>query len=294
MNLAVRADYRQEGTGSEMVFNGAMRGPVILAQDVDVVVKGGRRLLDEVSFEVSSGECWALLGPNGAGKTTLLSLLGALRHPTSGSVRLLGETLGRVDVQSLWKRIGHVQGRHRPVGPLTCHELILTGVAGTNALPPRWVPDRIVVDRARELEQAFGIAALADRPWQGLSNGEYRKALVARALMNEPSLLLLDEPSAGLDMPGRELLIEAIDKLLVEQPTLATVLVTHHVEEIPSGTSHALLMRDGRVLARGPAEEVLDDYNLSACFGLPLEIHERGRRWSARIARHSTSSLVGE
>ncbi len=235
-------------------------------------------ILHGVDLTVRDGEHWALLGRNGCGKTTLLSFAGAREFPTSGTVDVLGHRLGEVDIFSeLWPRIGAVTGRHTPSGRLTCGQVVLTGVTGTNGLRLRWTPtddDRAAV--ARSLADV-GISSLKDRPWEVLSNGEQRRTLLARALVRRPDLLLLDEPAAGLDLPAREHLIEALD-----QVGTTSVLVTHHVEEIPSTTTHAALMKDGRIVAAGTADGVLTSEGLSDCFDLPLVVEERDGRFSAR------------
>ncbi len=252
----------------------------------DVTLRRGEALiLDGVDLTVRTGERWALLGRNGCGKTTLLSLLGALQHPTTGTVDVLGHRLGQVDIFGvLWPRIGHVQGRHRPSGRLTAQELVLTGLTGTNGLLLRWEPTPTQLSAATASLTAMGIAGLSGRDWTTLSNGEQRRALIARALVKTPDLLLLDEPAAGLDLPSREHLVDALDDLARERPDLPSVLVSHHVEELPSTTTHAALMRDGRMLAAGPAGDVLTSASLSECFALPLRVTYEEGRWSARRA----------
>ena len=254
------------------------------ARDV-TLRRGDALILEGVDLTVRTGERWALLGQNGCGKTTLLSLLGALQHPTTGTVDVLGHRLGRVDIFGvLWPRIGHVQGRHRPSGRLTALQLVLTGLTGTNGLLLRWEPTPAQRSAAAESLAAMGISGLSARDWTTLSNGEQRRALIARALVKTPDLLLLDEPAAGLDLPSREHLVDALDDLAWERPDLPSVLVSHHVEELPSTTTHAALMRDGRMLATGPAEEVLTSGALSECFALPLRVRYEDGRWSARRA----------
>jgi iron complex transport system ATP-binding protein len=240
-------------------------------------------ILRGVDLDVGVGERWALLGPNGCGKTTLLSLLGALQHPTTGTVEVLGHRLGQVDIFGvLWPRIGHVQGRHRPSGRLTVEQLVLTGVTGTNGLPLRWEATDEHLRRTRDSLAGLGIDRLTDRLWSTLSNGEQRRALIARALVKAPDLLLLDEPAAGLDLPAREHLVDALDALAEQQPHLPSVLVSHHVEELPPSTTHAALMRNGRVLTSGPAGQVLTSEAMSECFELPLVVRWEGGRWAAR------------
>ncbi|MCW2598396.1 MAG: transporter ATPase [Frankiales bacterium] len=250
----------------------------------DVTLRRDKALiLQGVDLTVRDGERWALLGQNGCGKTTLLSLLGALQHPTSGTVDVLGHRLGQVDIFGvLWPRIGHVQGRHRPSGRLTSLQLVLTGLTGTNGLRLRWEPTLAQLSSASDSLEAMGVAGLADRDWATLSNGEQRRVLIARALVKMPDLLLLDEPAAGLDLPSREHLVDALDALAQGRPDLPSVLVSHHVEELPSSTTHAALMRDGRIIASGPAQEVLTSEPMSRCFALPLHVRYEEGRWSAR------------
>ena len=224
------------------------------------------------------GEHWALLGRNGCGKTTLLGLAGAREHPTSGTVDVLGHRLGRVDIfRDLWPRIGAVVGRHRVSGRLTAGQVVLTGLSGTNGLPLRWTPTEEDHAAVRRSLADVGISELERRPWEVLSNGEQRRTLLARALVKDPDLLLLDEPAAGLDLPAREHLIEALDRVSV-----TSVLVTHHVEEIPATTTHAALMSEGRLLAQGPVLEVLTSEALSDCFAMDLVVEVREGRFSAR------------
>lgn len=257
----------------------------MLVADGVGVRRDGSTLLDDVSVTVRAGERWALLGGNGAGKTTLLALLGARRFPTSGTVDVLGCRLGRVPVHELWPRTGWVQAGHVPSGRLTCRQVVLTGVAGTNALPMRWRPDAALLARVGALVEALGVDGVADHPWTTLSAGERGRALVARALVNDPPLLLFDEPASGLDLPARERLVDALDDLARDRPERAGMLVTHHLEELPSSTTHALLLRGGRLLAAGPVEEVLRDEPLSACFGAPLRVRREDGRWTARGRR---------
>ncbi|WP_405731018.1 ATP-binding cassette domain-containing protein [Streptomyces sp. NBC_00028] len=256
---------------------------VLRAEGVDVV-REGRPILQEVSLTVRAGEHWALLGANGAGKSTLLSLLGAVVHPTRGTVEVLGRRLGRVDLRELRAYVGHVDPRHPLTQPLRTRDVVLTGLTNSVAPLPRWRPTPAQEERADRLIDTLGLTALRDARWPTLSQGQRGRTLIARALMPEPRLLLLDEPATGLDLPGREHLIGALDELRREHPTLATVLVTHHLEELPGGTTHALLLREGRVLARGPAAEVLTGDQVGKCFDLPLVLDRRDGRWSVRRA----------
>jgi iron complex transport system ATP-binding protein len=257
---------------------------VLRARDVDVV-RDGRAILREVSLTVRAGEHWALLGANGAGKSTLLGLLGAVAHPTRGTVEVLGRRLGRVDLRELRARVGHVNPRHPLASPLRVREVVLTGLTNSVEPVPRWRPTAEQEARADRLLAMLGLAELREARWPTLSQGQRGRTLIARALMPEPRLLLLDEPATGLDLPGRERLIGALEELRSAHPELATVLVTHHLEELPPGTTHALLLRDGRTLARGPVAEVLTGDRVGKCFGLPLVLQRHDGRWSVRIRR---------
>ncbi|MFE7513570.1 ABC transporter ATP-binding protein [Streptomyces sp. NPDC057540] len=258
--------------------------PVLHAEAV-TVVREGEPLLRDITLTVRPGEHWALLGANGAGKTTLLGLLGALTHPTRGRVEVLGRRLGRVDLRELRTSIGHVTPRHPLRSALAVRDVVLTGAVGSVERPPRWTPSPAQEARADRLIATLGLAGRTTARWPTLSQGERGRALIARALMPEPRLLLLDEPATGLDLPGREQLLDALDALGGEHPGLATVLVTHHLEELPSGTTHALLLREGRALARGPVDEVLTGELLGACFGLSLAVERHGGRYAVRTVR---------
>lgn len=249
------------------------------------VTRSGRDLLHDVDLTVRSGEHWALLGPNGAGKSTLLTVLGATGHPTAGTVELLGRRLGRVDVRELREHIGHVDPRHRMLAPLTVLETVLTGLTGTSDLMLRWEPTPDQVTTARRLVADVGLEARVDSRWPVLSQGERGRTLIARALVSEPRLLLLDEPATGLDVAAREHLLETVDALRQRLPELGSVMVTHHLEDLPASTSHAMLLRDGAVVAQGPADEVITSEAVSDAFAFPLTIERTGGRWVARRAR---------
>ncbi|TMR07972.1 ATP-binding cassette domain-containing protein [Nonomuraea turkmeniaca] len=251
----------------------------------------GKSLLDAVDWQVDYGDHWVILGPNGAGKTTLLSLAGAVRHPSEGMVKVLGHRLGRVDVRELRRHIGLVASSQRLIDEelmeeegATAHTVVLTGHTGTSV--PLW--DKYgdgERDRAHRLLADLGCKDLADRPFRVCSQGERARIRVARALMADPAVLLLDEPFAGLDLPAREDLITAVEDLAATRPVLTTVTVTHHLEEVPATTTHAMLMRDARVLAAGPITDVLTPANLSDCFGRPLNVDRLDGRWYARAVR---------
>jgi iron complex transport system ATP-binding protein len=248
------------------------------------LVRGESTLLHDIDLTVRTGEHWALLGANGAGKSTLLSLCGAVNHPTRGEVHVLGQQLGRVDIRELRGHIGHVNPRHPLRSPLTIEEVVLTGATGSIELVPRWVPTAAQRTRAAELIDLLDIGRHRADRWTTLSQGERGRALIARALMPDPPLVLLDEPSTGLDVKAREQLLTTIDELRIAQPGLTTILVTHHLEELPSSTTHALLLRDGGISASGTAAEVLTTAHVSACFDHPIAIHRADGRWLARAA----------
>ncbi|TQF66973.1 ATP-binding cassette domain-containing protein [Rhodococcus spelaei] len=254
----------------------------VLAADSVDLVRGGRYLLRDVTLRISPGEHWVLLGANGAGKSTLLSLLGAVEHPTHGTVHVLGHQLGRVDMRELRAHIGHVNPRHRLDAPLTVTDVVLTGLTSTPEILARWEPTQGQRDRADSLIGLLGMTARADARWPNLSQGERGRALIARALMPEPSVLLLDEPATGLDVAAREQLLTALDVMRTEHPSVASVLVTHHLEEIPTTTTHAALLRDGQMLAAGPVSDVLTTSRVSECFDHPVTIGREHGRWTAR------------
>lgn len=253
---------------------------VFQAASVDLV-RDSQLLLDQVSVTVRAREHWALLGPNGAGKSTLLQIMSTHAYPSRGRADILGHRLGRVDVFTLRPWIGHVSPHHRVDEQRTVREVVLTGLTGTIQLVQRRQASKAELSRAAAMTELMGLTGRADVPWRVLSQGERSRALITRALMAQPRLLLLDEPAAGLDVAGREQLIASMDDLRRQQPGLATVLVTHHLEELPASTTHALLLRGGRVLAAGPAADVLTTELVTACFGHPLAVTRHAGRWAA-------------
>ncbi|SJM65065.1 ABC transporter ATP-binding protein [Gulosibacter sp. 10] len=262
-----------------------MTSAEILRLEAVDFVRSSRRILSDVAFTVRSGEHWALIGPNGAGKSTILSICGAERHPTSGTVSVLGHRLGRVEIRRLRESIGHVNPRHPVRSPLTVRDVVLTGATGTTERMMRWEPTHEQVERADRLIEMLGLGALEGATWPTMSQGERGRTLIARALLTDPPLLLLDEPSTGLDVAAREQLLETVDLLHRSQPELATVLVTHHFEELPETTSHAMLVKEGRVLAAGAATDVLTTELVTECFDYPIGIEHREGRWQARARR---------
>ncbi len=247
------------------------------------VVRGGNTLLDSVDWSVSEGERWVVLGPNGAGKTTLLQIAAARMHPTSGVAGVLGEVLGTVDVFELRPRIGLASAAlaDRLPGRERVADVVVTASYGVTG---RWheAYDGLDHARAQELLRVLGVEHLADRTFGTLSEGERKRVQIARALMTDPELMLLDEPAAGLDLGGREDLVRRLGAIAADVYAPALVLVTHHVEEIPPNFTDVLLLRAGRVVAAGPLEITLTQQNLEATFGLPLVLERHGDRWTAR------------
>ncbi len=247
------------------------------------VVRGGQTLLDNLSWVVEEDERWVVLGPNGAGKTTLLQIVGAQMHPTSGVAGVLDEVLGATDVFDLRPRIGFTSAAIADRIPRA--ELVRDVVVSASyAVLGRWREryDELDHARATALLQELGIAHLADRTFGTLSEGERKRVQIARALMSDPELLLLDEPAAGLDLGGREDLVDTLSVLAYEETAPATVLVSHHVEEIPPGFTHLLLLRGGSVVASGPLESTLTEQALSQTFAMHLQLTESDGRWHAR------------
>ena len=249
-----------------------------------VSVRRGRSLLlDDVSWEVEEDERWVVLGPNGAGKTTLLQVCAAQLHPTSGVVGLLGEVLGTTDVFELRPRIGLTSAALAELVPRgeRVHDVVVSASYGVFG---RWREryDELDHDRATALLTEVGAAHLADRTFGTLSEGERKRVQIALALMTDPEMLLLDEPAAGLDLGGREDLVSTLSVIALDADSPATVLVSHHVEEIPPGFTHALLLRQGSVVEAGPLEEVITEAALSETFAMPLVLIQDDGRFSAR------------
>src|SRR3974390_2498543 len=240
-------------------------------------------LLRNVDWTAHENERWILIGPNGAGKTTLLQVAAATMFPSQGTVEVLGERLGEVDIFDLPARIGLPSAAVAEQVPPNekVIDLVLTAAY---AILGRWKEDYDSADvtRAVELLDALGCAHLIRRKFATLSEGERKRVQIARAMMPDPELLLLDEPAAGLDLGGREDLLRRLTGLARDPKAPMMVLVTHHVEEVPEGFTHAMLLRRGSVLAAGPLDEVLPARNLSRCFGIQLRIEYRQSRWSAR------------
>lgn len=247
------------------------------------VRRAGRTILGPIDWEVRAGERWIVLGRNGSGKTTLLSVASMSLWPSAGSVEVLGETYGRTDARDLRRRVGvagsAIEDAMRP--DLTPLDLIMTARHG--AFEPWWhvytATDR---ERAAAIGERLGLAEHLHQPFSTLSAGERRRTSIARALMPDPDILFLDEPTASLDLAARETLLHDLAVLADAPRPTAMVLVSHHLEEIPPGFGHALVLAEGRVAAAGPIHEVLRDHVLSDAFGLPLVVESRDGRWTAR------------
>jgi iron complex transport system ATP-binding protein len=243
------------------------------------------RVLHHVDWTVGAGERWVVLGPNGSGKTTMFQLASGYLHPTRGTVDIVGNRLGRVDVRRLRERIGLVSASIAKMVVPTINAIDVVVSARNGALEPWWhAYEGDEWELARKLLDEAGFGRIAERPFGVLSEGERQQVLLARSLMNEPALLLLDEPAAGLDVGGRERLVGRLGRLAHDPAAPPTVLITHHVEEIPVGFTHVLLLRDGRVVTAGPVEDHLTAANLSDTFGLRLLVERFGGRWSCRAA----------
>lgn len=257
---------------------------MVLAFDRVAVRRGGSTLLEGVDWTVAAGEHWGVAGPNGAGKSTLLRVASAQMRPSAGTAVVLGGRLGRTPLQELRRRVGLVDPAlaRRFYPQQRALDVVLTGASGT-ILPAEELATETVA-RARALLAEVGAAELELRLFASCSEGERARILLARALLADADLLVLDEPAAGLDLPGRELLLAALDGAFAERPGLTTITVTHHLEELPTATTHALLLRAGRVVSAGPLERSVTDETLSACFGLPLHVERRDGRLAVRSA----------
>ena len=261
--------------------------PDLLIDFHDVALRrAGRVLVGPVSWQVELDERWVVVGPNGAGKTSLLRMAAAMEYPSSGTAIVLGERLGRVDMSELRQRVGlssSALAQRVPDGELVRDVVVSAGYAVLG----RWREDYEDVDYLRAVDtlESVGAEHLADRTFGTLSEGERKRVLIARALMTDPELLLLDEPAAGLDLGGREELVARLADLAADPDAPALVLVTHHVEEIPPGFSHCLILSEGGVLAAGLLDDVLTAENLSAAFGQSIAVDTIDGRYFARRVR---------
>lgn len=256
--------------------------PILELSNISVQ-RGDRVILGPLDWQVLEGQRWVILGPNGAGKTTLLQVCSSLIHQTSGEVKILGQALGKTDVFELRTRIGLTSSKL--VEQLPGDELVIDVVlTAAYAMLGRWQEKYDLWDesRAMALLTALGVRELGGREFGSLSDGEKKRVQIARSLMADPELLLLDEPASSLDLGGREDLLKRIEAFASDVLAPATVIVTHHIEEIPSGTTHALLLKEGRAIAQGVIESVINDVNLSTAYGLPITVQSQGGRFFAR------------
>ena len=262
---------------------------VVLECAAVTVRRGGSALLANIDWQVHSGQHWVVIGPNGAGKTTLLSIAAGRLFPTSGTVRVLGEELGAVDLAEIRPRIGWASAALAADFP--SHESALDVVmTGAHAVTGRWREEYgdVDADRAKDLLDRWGLGTFAKRTFGTLSEGERKRALIARALMADPEVLLLDEPGAGLDLGGREDLLARLTELAHDPRAPTIIMVTHHVEEIPQGFSHALLLAEGQVQSAGPIADVITAGELSRMYGMHLRVEiVEERRFAMRAARPS-------
>ncbi len=268
--------------------------PVVRLRGVGLTVDGST-LLDDIDLEVDAGAHLAVLGPNGSGKTTLLRVLSTYRHPTRGEATVLGTTFGRGDLRELRPRIGFVSTALDELLHVRAAVLPLVAVArqGGTWPPPDVLDDPATRAAAERALSRVGVAHLAGRRVDTLSQGERQRVRIARALAIDPALLLLDEPFAGLDLGGRESLLADLDALLGEPDGPTVVLVTHHLEELPTGMRRALLLRGGRVVANGELAQVLADGAVSEAFGLPIRVREQHGRWSATVQQGYAGAASG-
>lgn len=260
--------------------------PQVLEFSDVVVRRNARDIVDHLDWEVSDDQRWVVLGPNGAGKTTILQLADTLIHPTSGAVTILGERLGRTDVFELRPRIGFASSAmaRRIPAEETVLDVVLTAAF---SVVGRWREDYEDIDERRALRvlAEWQLDDLADRTFGTLSDGEQKRVQIARSIMTDPELLLLDEPTASLDLGAREDLLTLLGGYAQAPTTPAMVMVTHHVEEIPVGFTHVLLLREGRAVASGPLAEALTGESLTETFGTPITLREEDGRFTARAAR---------
>ncbi|GMA27519.1 ABC transporter ATP-binding protein [Arenivirga flava] len=261
-----------------------MASSVLELQSVSFV-RDGKTILDGIDWTVTGDQRWVVLGPNGAGKTTLLQLAAALQHPSSGTVSILDTTLGRTDVFELRPRIGFASSalaKRIPAEETVLNVVLTAAYSVTGRWNERY--EDIDVRRAQRVLQEWRLGHLEQRRFGTLSDGEQKRVQIARAIMTDPEILLLDEPAASLDLGAREELLQLLAAYASSDDAPAIVMVTHHVEEIPVGFSHALLLTEGRIAAAGPVAEVLTAERLGSAFGLELEVVEQAGRFTARAA----------
>ncbi|HTR70502.1 MAG TPA: ATP-binding cassette domain-containing protein [Mycobacteriales bacterium] len=268
-----------------VVPRASLAAPVVAEVRAACVRRAGRTALQALTWSVRAGERWVVIGANGAGKSTLLQLLAGALRPSEGEVRLLGESLAQADLDELLPRVGFASAALADLIPddeLVLDVVLTAAHAGLRRGSEAY--DDLDVDRARDQLTRVGCRLLVNRAFATLSEGERKRVQLARAMMTDPELLLLDEPAAGLDLGGREALLRMLGRLASDPQAPAQVLVSHHVEEIPEGFTHALLLREGAVVAAGPIEATVTSAALSRTFGLPLRVLAHSGRWTARAA----------
>ncbi len=265
------------------VFTSGEQESHVIDLNMVTVIRGGKNILENIDWKVSAQDRWVIMGPNGAGKTTLMQICTGFLHPTSGTARILGERLGRTDVRELRTRIGLSSAALNNYLPLdeTVFNTVLTAAY---AVTGRWREkyDDIDFQRTEELLANWGLSNFSDRLIGTLSEGERKRTHIARALMSDPEILILDEPAAGLDVAGREDLVSRLAALAGDQRSPCLILVTHHVEEIPPNFTHALLLSDAKITATGPVQEVIKSEPMSIAFKTPLDVEFGDDRWYAR------------
>jgi iron complex transport system ATP-binding protein len=260
-----------------------MAGDYVLELRDVTVRRGDRNILGPITFAIRPGERWVILGPNGAGKSTLLQILATRIFPTSGTAHLLEKEMGRCDLSELRTQIGicgALISEDIPADEIV-RDVVLTAAY---AILGRWNEAYDLWDESRAvaLLTTFGVRELADRRYGTLSEGERKRVQIARALMADPELLLLDEPAAGLDLAGREDLLKRFSIFARDETAPASILVTHHIEEIPTGTTHALILKDGAIAVSGPIDQVITSEHISAIFDFPITVVREGQRFFAR------------
>ena len=255
--------------------------PVLNLQNVSVI-RDGKTILGPLDWQVNENERWVILGPNGAGKSTLFALCSTQIHPTTGSVEILGSKLGAVDVFEVRPRIGFMGSTLANLFPED-EKVIDIVLTAAYAMLGRWNESYELWDesRAQGLLTTLGVRELAQRSFSTLSEGEKKRVLISRSLMSDPEILLLDEPASGLDLGGREDLLTRFDLLANDPYAPATLIITHHIEEIPAGSTHALLLKSGKVVGSGPIATVITSENLSVAYDMPISVSVMNNRYSA-------------
>lgn len=257
-------------------------------------LRAGRATLDDINFQVAEGESWVIMGPNGAGKSTLLSICATISKPSRGTATILGHRVGTIDLSELRRHIGYVTSHHQLEWPMTARDVVLTSFTNSVETPMRWQASAEQIAAADAQLAHFGLAHVADTNWSRLSQGELGRTFLARAALSNPRLLLLDEPAAGLDLAAREQLLDIIASLGEHARgaghRLTTVIVTHHLEELPVSATHAALLKNGRIVYSGQIEHVITSEHISEVFETPVAVerHEDGR-WSARRDKRPVS-----